>query len=172
MEENNALCSDLQWSHWCQNVSDTAFFLPVTCVHTYISLYFCLPPVCAVDVLNKVWCCVDCRKEDQIQLLETEMDQERQMADSLVNDMVTQTHCYLEVNNNDNNNNNNKKSYLYSAIRHYQYPYSAVCSHIEQKMQYVRVWKCMRQSYSYTYTCLHINTYTNTCIYLYMCRCM
>ena len=29
-----------------------------------------------------------CRKEDQIQLLETEMDQERRMADNLVNDMV------------------------------------------------------------------------------------
>lgn len=29
------------------------------------------------------------RKEDQIQLLETEMDQERRMADNLVNDMVS-----------------------------------------------------------------------------------
>ena len=33
--------------------------------------------------------CVLCRKEDQIQLLETEMDQERRMADNLVNDMVS-----------------------------------------------------------------------------------
>ena len=35
------------------------------------------------------------RREDQIQMLETELDQEKRMADSLVNDMVSLlfSHC-------------------------------------------------------------------------------
>ena len=38
------------------------------------------------------------------------------------------------------------------------------------QMQYVHVWTYMKQSYKYTYTCLHINKYTVTCtnIYKYM----
>ena len=36
------------------------------------------------------------------------------------------------------------------------------------QMQYVHVSTYMKQSYSYTYTCLHINTYTITCANIYL----
>ena len=35
------------------------------------------------------------------------------------------------------------------------------------QMQYVHIWTNMKQSYSYTYTCLHINTYSVTCTNIY-----
>ena len=36
------------------------------------------------------------------------------------------------------------------------------------QMQYVHVWTCMKQSYPFTYICLHINTYTVTCTNIYL----
>ena len=36
------------------------------------------------------------------------------------------------------------------------------------QMQYVHVWTCMKQSYKYTYTCLHISKYTVTLISCYV----
>ena len=38
------------------------------------------------------------------------------------------------------------------------------------QMQYVHIRTYMKQSYSYTYTCLHINTYTVTCTNIYIYR--
>ena len=36
------------------------------------------------------------------------------------------------------------------------------------QMQYVHVWTYAKQSYKYTYTCLHINTYTVTCTNIHL----
>ena len=36
------------------------------------------------------------------------------------------------------------------------------------QMQYVHVWTYMKQSYKYTYTCLHISKYTVTCTNIYL----
>ena len=36
------------------------------------------------------------------------------------------------------------------------------------QMQYVHVWTYMKQSYKYTYTCLHISKYTITCTDIYL----
>ena len=43
---------------------------------------------------------------------------------------------------------------LYKDIKHIQ-------------TQYMHIWTYMKQSYSCTYTCLHIYTYTDTCTSIY-----